>query len=232
MENDYFSRAQYPGRQTLRSLDERPPNDMIPDHTLNPRDGVVTLNLGLPVGASEGESFRYQLVVQDDTLVDPFVNSFVVTVGPYQKERDGGDSPPTPPAAQQGLAIPTPILVYESDWKAYGFDRDSALKAVYDEPDEEEAHYTYYVNMDNVYLNTELKATRENPEIVKSRWQFGMVLIGMALLRDRADSAASDEDSNSAIPEEEVFKTTAAIAPVLLPLIEHLGTLSDEELST
>ena len=28
----------------------------------------------------------------------------------------------------------------------------------------------------NVYLNAELKATKENPEIVKSRWQYGMVL--------------------------------------------------------
>ena len=89
--------------------------------------------------------------------------------------------------------------------------------------------------MDNVYLKTELKATRENPDIVKSKWQYGMVLIGMALLRDSSEAvppngadhaARNDEDVT---PEERAFVATAAIAPVLLPLIEHLGNLSDEE---
>ena len=42
----------------------------------------------------------------------------------------------------------------------------------------------------------------------------------------------SSEDSNGMTPEEEMAKATAAIAPVLLPLIEHLGALSDEDLAT
>ena len=92
--------------------------------------------------------------------------------------------------------------------------------------------------MDNVYLNTELKVTKVNSDIVKSRWQYGMVIVGMALLRalDGSDTASgadnSSEDSNGMTPEEEMAKATTAIAPVLLPLIEHLGALADEDLST
>ena len=109
---------------------------------------------------------------------------------------------------------------------------------IQDSSDEEEGHgdYTYYINMDNVYLNTELKSTRENPDIVKSRWQYGMVLIGMALLRVGKDiepglgSSQLNADGREFSVEEEVLRTTTAIAPVLLPLIEYLGGLSEDEI--
>ena len=92
--------------------------------------------------------------------------------------------------------------------------------------------------MDNIYLNTELKGTKENPEIVKARWQFGMVLVGMALLKSYNSSEArngGDQESDgddAGTSEKEVFKITKAIAPVLLPLIDHLGGLSDEDVRT
>ena len=85
----------------------------------------------------------------------------------------------------------------------------------------------YYINMDNVYLKAELKETKVNPEILKSRWQYGLVLIGLVMLRDQKHDTDSDMT-----PESEVAKVTAAIAPVVLPLIEHLGALSEEDIET
>ena len=245
--NDYFTRGQYPGKHILRPIYQSLTNTSVPDHTLNLQNGVATLNLSLPGGAKVGDSFRYELIVQDSTLVEPFVNSLVVSVGPHQEPSGGGGSSQehsnkgegnseTP----QGLAIPTPIHVHEPEWDKHGFDRNSALKAVYDPSDDEDAsngYHTYYINMDNIYLNTELKTTKENPEIWKARWQYGMVLIGMALLRgDTATGAPSGngqapESNESETPEETVYKATAAIAPVLLPLIEHLGGLSDDDIT-
>ena len=246
--NDYFSRGRYAGVHALRPLDQSCPNGSVPDHTLNLQNGVATLNLALPDGASVGDSFRYELVVQDETLAEPFVNAFVISAGPCQ-ERSGGngtrrprtDDGDGPGETPQGLAIPTPILVYEPEWEKRGFDRNSALGVVYDPSDDEEGasgYHTYYINMDNVYLNSELKATKESLEIVKSRWQYGMALVGMALLRDQTGPGVvngadqGSEESNGMTPEEVVARATAAIAPVLLPLIEHLGALSDEDLAT
>ena len=82
--------------------------------------------------------------------------------------------------------MPTPILVYESEWKIYEFDKYSALKVVTDQSDKEgqPASHTYYINMDNIYLKTELKGTKHDPKIVKDRWTYGIILIGLALLRD------------------------------------------------
>ncbi len=246
--NDYFSRGEYAGEHVLHSQDRAPLNGPIPDHTLNLHDGTATLNLNLPRGAKVGDSYRYELVVGDVTLVEPFVNSFVISVGPHQ-ENSGGNGTRRPRSsgeeggeeALHGLALPTPVLVYEQDWDRYGFDRNSALKAIHDLTDDGDGgsgSHTYYINMDNVFLNTELKVTKLDTDIVKSRWQYGMVIVGMALLRalngpDATNGAAhSLEDSNGMTPEEEMAKATAAIAPVLLPLIEHLGALSDQDLAT
>ena len=245
--NDYFTRGQYQGKHSLRPIHQSLKNTPVPDHILNLQNGIATLNLSLPDGAIIGDSFRYELVVEDSTLVDPFINSFVISVGPHQEPSGGsgngrrqsnsGDGNSEIP---RGLAIPTPILVHEPEWDKHGFDRKSALKAVYDPSDDEDAsngYHTYYINMDNIYLNTELKETKENPEIVKARWQYGMVLMGMALLRD--DKTPEVFSSNGQVSERDdsetsgdlVYKTTAAIAPVLLPLIEHLGALSDEDIT-
>ena len=243
--NDYFSRGQFSGKAYLKFCGASLLNSQIPDYRLNLNNGVATLSLPFPGSANVDDSFEYELVVQDETMFDSFVNRFVVTAG-HSQDSSGGNggghqrsdgqnkgNDDTP----EGLAIPSPIPVHESEWEIHGFDKNTALKAVFDPLDGEElgGSHTYYINMDNVYLKTELKATRENPDIVKSKWQYGMVLIGMALLRDSSEAvlpngadqtARNDEDVT---PEERAFAATAAIAPVLLPLIEHLGNLSEEE---
>ena len=122
-------------------------------------------------------------------------------------------------------------MVYQEDWDIHGFDKYSALKVVHDPGNDEASRdsYSYYINMDNIYLQTELKATSENPEIVKARWQYSLMVVGMALLQDQREGiSVADEDVSI---EDLVFKTTATIAPVLLPLIESLGALSEDDLT-
>ena len=62
-----------------------------------------------------------------------------------------------------------------------------------------------------------------------------MVLIGMALLKDEAASSTAStngqftDDDEEVSAEERVGSAAKSIAPVLLPLIEHLGALSEED---
>ena len=138
--NDYFSRGQYSGKAYLRFCGASLLNSPIPDYRLNLNNGAATLSLPFPGSANVGDSFEYELVVQDETMVDPFVNRFVVTVGPNQdssggnggghqrsdgKNQGNNDTP-------EGLAIPSPIPIHESEWENHGFDKNTALKAVYD----------------------------------------------------------------------------------------------------
>ena len=241
VENEYFTRKKYGGKFSIRCLDGKMQNGTLPDHRLNLHDGVATLNLNLPVGVVVGDSIQYEATLHDETLVDPFVNSFVITVKPEQKSKVRKRKEPDPPTMPQGLSFPTLVTVYKEMWDTHGFDKNSALKVVAESDDEagSSGSHTYYINMDNIYLNTELKTTKENPEILKSRWKFGMTLIGMALLRDLEEAESGTDSENESIrddelsltPAEQVFKTTEAIAPVLLPLIEHLGGLSEDELT-
>ena len=132
--------------------------------------------------------------------------------------------------------MPTPV--YRDRWDNHGFNKDSAVKVYYEPTDGQvgEGEYSYYINMDNVYLLAELKSTKEDLEIVRRKWQFGMVLIGMALLRESAGGTrlngygadAIESDDGSAV--QRVFEITAALSPILLPLIEHLGALSEDQL--
>ena len=235
--NDYFSRDQYAGKRTLKSRDGGLLNGEIPAYSLNLSDGVATLNMALPEYAKVGDVFQYDLLVEDETMIEPFVNSFSVSVGPNQavsggngkgKKRGGsGEKDSTDNDTHQGLSVPIPTLVYEPDWTLHNFDKYSALKVeYYPATDEKEAgSYEYFLNMDNIHLMTELKGTKEDMEIVKSRWQFGMVLIGIALLNGSPQERENDDNPT---PEENVRELTKAIAPILLPMIEHLGALSEE----
>ena len=236
--NDYFSRDQYAGKRTLKSHDGGLLNGDIPAYSLNLNDGIATLNLALPESAKVGDIFQYDLVVEDATMVEPFVNSFSVSVGPNQavsgangrrkKIGGNGEEDNSDNDAHQGLSVPIPTLVHESDWDLHNFDKYSALKVEYYPADDEKeaGSYEYFLNMDNIHLKTELKGTKEDMEIVKSRWQFGMILIGIALL----NGAEQDSESYDApTPQEKVREITTAIAPILLPMIEHLGALSEAD---
>ena len=127
--SNYFTRGQYPGGHELRSRHQVSPNGSVPDYRLNLDSGVATLNLPLPTNAKAGDLFSYELVVHDDTLVEPFINPFTILVGPPQNPSGGkgngrkrsdsnkkGDS-----ENLKGLAVPIPKLVYERDWPAYWF---------------------------------------------------------------------------------------------------------------
>ncbi len=245
--NDYFTRPEMPGSFFLRSTDSLVPIGEIPNHFLNLNNGVATLNLKLPDGAFEGQSFDYELTVSDETLVFPFANRFTIVVGPSQSSKPGPRPRPSPPnepgpedgTAPSGLAIPVPIPVFQPQWTNYDFDAFSALKVVQDPSDGDDPNsggYSYYINMDNIYLQSELKASKQNPDLTRARWEFGMMLVALALLRPEGgpqgtntpQAPAIEEDGST--PQDAVFKVTAAMAPVLLPLIEHLGTLSEEDI--
>ena len=246
--NKYFDRSQLPGKHTLTPRNGFNTNGSVKDYNLNLWNGVATLNLKLPENCRVGDRFEYEFMVDDETLIEPFVNHFDVAVGPYQ-EPSGG--PPGPRrefpevgingdgASAGGLAIPNPIPVYESDWENYGFDKFSALRVIHDPNDDgSSAPHTYYINMDNIYLNTELKASKHDAEILRARWKVGLVLLGMALLYGGQNQGApddvhqnNDELDEGQTPFEKVIDATKSIAPVLLPMIDYLGGLNDEDLS-
>jgi hypothetical protein len=123
-----------------------------------------------------------------------------------------------------GLSLPQVIEIREEDWGKHRFDKYSALKVI----QSGEGEYDFYVNMDNVYLQTEIKSyeSKLDARLLEARFKYGLVLLGLAVLKE--SNKENDYEDDETI-EERVFNVTKAVAPVLLPMIESLGDLSVEE---
>jgi hypothetical protein len=226
-------------------------------YSLNLQNGIATLNVRLPEDCSAGYVIEYEAKVIDDTLLEPFVNRFVIDVGLAQKVKPGGGGRRKPPGGRNdhqreiptGLEMPEIHEVYESEWgnRRHKFDEYSALEIVQEEAADagissngNTAIYSFWVNMDNIYLKTEIKSSKEESEILKARFTYGLVLVGMALIQADAkaervrteDELEEQIDNNGALTlEEQVFRISVGIAPVLLPMIESLGALTEEQIA-
>ena len=183
---------------------------------------------------------------------------FALTVGPAQSSAGGTSEGAKPPADKKGheretpsgLSIPDVFEVTESEWehRKPKFDQFSALQIVQEEAadgtaisEDGAAIYSYWVNVDNIHFKRECKLSKEDPNILKARWKYGLALIGMALVQAdtkvqklQGDTEVEEkcDDEEEPTLERRVFDTTAAVAPVLLPIVETLGSLTEEQVST
>lgn len=252
--NDYFYRLEYKGMFSLHIISDGQEKE-VDSYSLNLQNGKATLSVRLPEDCCVGDVIVYESKVTDNTLLQPFINRFVVTVGKPQQARPGSNKIGKPPTHEDGheREVPTGFTmpeiheVYEPKWgnRKSKFDQFSALEIVQEAAAEVEeldigsaAVYSFWINMDNMYLKTESKSSKTDPELLKARFMYGMVLLGMALIqadakneKPKADDDSGDETGNNGALTlgERVFQTSAAVAPVLLPMIESLGALTEEQ---
>ncbi len=221
-ENTYFDRETSPGSHELDSN-----GSPARDHNFHLLDGLATLNITLPDDIQVGNRLSFASTVNDETRIEPFVNEFeVIITDPVteSKGRGGKRQPPT----EEGLgdrnmpdsvALPKIYEVREEEWEKYDFNQETALQVKNSGDDS----YDYYINMDNIYLNTELKSLKrsEDPKLLQAKFKYAMALLGMMILKDTTNI----EDEAAMLPTDMVAKVTSMISPVILPMIEHLGDL-------
>lgn len=166
--------------------------------------------------------------------------------GGERKDNSQDDAKSGKGARQQGsdqsrdgyLDIPQTIPVYEKDWnsKEPPFDKFTSLR-IKRQPnaDENEPRYDYYLNMDNVHLQTYVKASPKEAPGMRLRYTVGMTLVGLSLLHQehlrRNDGRAEDLPDGSVDVADRVAQVSSALAPFLLPMIESVAELHapDEE---
>lgn len=226
VENEYFSRPNEPGVFEL-TVDGK----KVEDYTLNLENGTANLTITLPVGHREGNNYKYEVSVSNDSCTEVFEEEFIVKVIKDKKKRkhskdDDSDPKDKNKKSNTGLAIPEIIDVIEKDWVKHSFDRTSALKVV----DNGENGYDFYINIDNIYLNTELKNLKvpEKIEYSKAKYRYGMALIGISILNGLNKSAKEQsQEGEETNPAQVVYDTTKMISPVLLPMINALAELDE-----
>lgn len=223
--NDFFTRDKYPGTIDLLINGEEC-NDT---YFLNLRDGIATLNVDLPSNAKCSETFTYEFLVKDTNNENEFKNTFIITVVENKTSTSESSGNRIPPSSEEsgldsfkpaGISLPDVIEVYKDNWINYDFTKESAL--VVKEIDEQ---YDFYINMDNIYLQTEVKQVSKNTEktkLLKARYKYAMVLIGLSIIgyykNNQGTHSIRDENL-----ETEIKNVTKMVSPVLLPIIDVLG---------
>ncbi|OGD83583.1 hypothetical protein A2572_04770 [Candidatus Collierbacteria bacterium RIFOXYD1_FULL_40_9] len=89
--------------------------------------------------------------------------------------------------------------------------------------------YDFFINMDNVYLKTEIKGTtNKDPRLIESQFKFGMVLLGLSCINSFEKTEKETEESGGSIFDK-ISAFAKAVSPVLIPMISNLGELEIEE---
>ena len=224
--NEYFMREISPG-----SFDLQCNGETVRDYTgPNMLAGVATINIELPESVDVGEHINYLAIVTDETRIDPFYIPFELVVVAPVAQSNGNPGKRLPPVEEgdgdrtkpDALNIPNIREVYEPEWQTYDFDKLSALSVLNTGDD----GYDFFINMDNLYLKTELKSLKvdEEPMLLQTRFKSAMVLMGMMILKEASNGNAFHDESEMT-PPEAVAKFTKIVAPVILPMIDSLGDL-------
>lgn len=245
-ENMYFSRNIDPGSFRLYLGDNNKFEEV--NHTVNLWNGIATLNIPLPDHTKEGDKLNFTAIVNDDTRLSPFENKFDLEVLGPSKSTSTKRERRKPPSDNEGserekpVGIELPNIVQvasnpgpnQKSWDSMSprFNEYSALRITHagvsnsseNGKSEPRNVYDYYVNVDNIYLKTEQKSSKENPEILQAKYVYGLVLMGLALVNFQGQQKASNGDNQSNI-EERVEKFSEAVSAVLLPIINDLGNI-------
>jgi hypothetical protein len=230
-ENEYFNRDREPGQFSI-SFNDR----TITDFSLNLWNGLATLTVTLPDDVKIDDVLHFKTETTDNSRVEPFYNEFFVKVTKPEKPSTGGPGkrklPPGEEESEEmrklpsGLSIPIPIRLTKKDerWLHHFKEDEDAL----DVKDTGEGGYDFYVNMDNVFLRTEIKGnTKIDPRLLEARFETGMVLLGMSLLKHFEDGKEQEAEirNNHLSVYDLIFSVSKAISPILLPMIASLGNL-------
>jgi hypothetical protein len=253
VENHYFDRDIDPGKFELFFKTEAGWISY-PNYRLNLYNGIGTLSIKLIDSIKVGDKLSFECRVTDSTrIIDPpFINKFTLLIlkeliedskskksirrNPKDGEGNDRDNP-------IGLSIPNPTEVFKTQkngsqtWADFGdvFNKETSLIIQHaGEADSDFGGYDFFINMDNVYLNYEVKDKIEDTDIVVEQFKVGMALIGMSLIhnhiKNQGNMEIDEDDDNKETPLEKIVaEVTKSVAPILLPMINQLSDLQMDE---
>ncbi len=249
-ENSYFRRDINPGSFRLYTVMGGKRVDV--NHVINLWNGIATLNIPLPEAAMPGDVLELTAVANDETRIEPFKNVIKLTILDEDTLRKSKPSdrkkPPTEDKGEDrekptGIQLPNIVEVaknpgeHQKAWDSMkpAFDEYSALRIIHagteetvEGMDEETKDiYDFFVNVDNIYLKTEQKSSKEEPDVLQAKFKYGLVLIGLALINSEQEQAGGVSSPQVQI-EKLVERISKAVASVLVPMINELGALELE----
>lgn len=247
VENGYFTRSDNPGIYNLEIISGNFEKNKI-SHSANLHNGLIQWSVDLPKDVVIGEIILIKLTINDDVILKPLTNTLELAVkpkaehppGPHNpRDKKGGGEGDKKAITPSGMSLPDHKEVYEGDdnWEFYEFDNKSGAavtRDMIDSSDYEKGYTsTFYINIDNVYLQNEIKNSKA-PSLEKAKYLYGMILVGLSLVHEHENmpmvkSDNGEESNNETVIEDNVLKVTRAISPFLIPMINYLGGLTEDD---
>ena len=246
--DDYFTRDIDPGDWDLRLITETPPHaddtwGMLESSRMLLRSGDAQLTVTVS-DAQPGDTYRYELIVNDKTMLTRFANEFTLEF------LDKKTPPPKPPPPPRHYKLPEMKPVIRADWNSMSppFTETTAVR-VYGNGTDSKGNdvYDWFWNEDNASLVSETRRAARSrrageAELIRSTFYQAMLLTGVSALRthermnrQREDTDHDTEADLGPLPSVEDFvaHATSALAPVAWHIIKDLSrfdaaTLSDD----
>lgn len=236
-ENDYFSRAEDPGEFSLEYN-----NKIVQDYSLDLYNGLATLTIGIPPNVGVGDKLSFKTEVSDIDRVEPFADEFSLHIKEERiKEKSNPGDSKEPISSNKSKPseseIPEVIQVRKHDWdkdeyKEFRFDEYSALKV----KNAGEEKYDFFINMDNLYLKSEMKNNKINPNILEKMYQTSIVLMGMSILKKENSKNNSNRNKPMSLEvkedqmpqfsvEDQISQFTEAISHVIPSITTYFSKL-------
>ena len=247
--NDYFERDSMPGRWVVELVGHDNAMETL-DSNLILYNGYGNWSIELPNEVKVGDKLSLECNVCDDVYPVGFTNSMILTIvghsrggngsGTRKNRTEGGGE--TGDEDPLGIKLPNIKRVRQSDWPNEDFNEFSSTKVTADvdtEDGQEKTVYTFTINVDNKYLKTEMKDAKSDVSLIEARFVYGNVLLGLALIREHDehkrlihsnDQETDDKQENDVYEQIEI--TSRAMAPFLVPMINSLGSLTDDDVAS
>lgn len=244
VENDYFIRYKYKGKFSVYVSKEKKLNSYISKIGPLLHEGLITFQFKFPEGTKVGEQLNIEFHLFDTSMEKPFVlkskikataevTETVTRTTPSIKHpntipRQITGQPGNDRETQGGLSLPKLQWKKLSDEKLK-FDQYSCLDIEQDSNDEN--GYLWYINEDNIYLQTELKQNSKNDadaKTIKEQFKISLALFGIAILNRHKVRKIDDFDRL----KSDVRSSSEGIAPVMHTIIDKIKQLElpDEEI--
>ena len=231
-ENEYFERENDPGTADLYiKIGDR--YEPVTDWSMNLWNGVCNLNVKLPIICNVADIIHYLFTVDDSTKDEAWEIPFYIKVLPEDKGANGGTGKRIDPSSngdgdkQQSkseLKLPNIMEVYKEEWDRHSFTKYSAIDIKKSEGDVD-----IFVNMDNVYLASEIKKrTGIDVEGMKTQYKFSLALFAISYLALPEERETEEKENDEGRDISMLYKSAQALAMVLIPVLTELPSIGQK----
>ncbi|MGQ0623245.1 MAG: hypothetical protein ACT4PP_01110 [Sporichthyaceae bacterium] len=235
-EDAYFLRDHEPGAWNVRRKVDGQWVDAGDWSTTGPKSGIAHLSFEeLPPEAKVGDTLEYLIEVTDPVRFDAFTLPLTLDIAPTGPGGGGGGGGGKTKIKNTGkgsggggestFSLPNITPVTAAEFTTHDFDELSVLKIVHASEDPKVLTYDFFINVDNKYLLHSQKARPDNADVLKKQFIYGFVLVGLALLQEHHKQQVEDDAEPV---EDHVLRTTRALGPILIPMLQAIGTLNEE----